>query len=233
MKITKAIKLKNNDACYLIYGNPGFGKTSSVKYIPGKTLVINIDKSAKVLSGCKNIDIADVDTHKIWDEWLTIVKELLKGAGQPYDTIVIDNVSELFRACLSNLGREGNNNRVPSQADYQRVDFTILDSLRALLQLNKRIVFIAWETSDQWTDEDGMIYNRAMPDIRSKILNNFLGLTDVVARLVKKTAKDGDEVRGFILQPSASVYAKNRLDDRKGCKVDELFATGLPEGTNN
>lgn len=229
MKIIKATELKNNDACYLIYGNPGFGKTSAVKYIPGKTLVINIDKSAKVLSGCKNIDVADVDTHKIWDEWLTIVKELLKGAGQPYDTIVIDNVSELFRACLSNLGREGKNNRVPSQADYQRVDFTILDSLRALLQLNKRIVFIAWETSDQWTDEDGMIYNRAMPDIRSKILNNFLGLTDVVARLVKKTTEDGDEVRGFILQPSASVYAKNRLDERKGCKVDELFATGLPE----
>ena len=88
---------------------------------------------------------------------------------------------------------------------------------------------IAWETSDQWTDENGVIYNRTMPDIRSKILNNFLGLTDVVARLVKKTTGDGEEVRGFILQPSASVYAKNRLDDRKGCKVDELFATELPD----
>ncbi|MGQ7425398.1 AAA family ATPase, partial [Streptococcus suis] len=186
------------------------------------------DKSSKVLNGCENISIAEVDSHKIWDEWLNVVKELLKGAAEPFDTIVVDNVSELFRACLANLGREGKNHRVPSQADYQRVDFTILDSLRALLQLKKRIVFTAWETSDQWTDENGMIYNRAMPDIRSKILNNFLGLTDVVARLVKKTTEDGEEVRGFILQPSASVYAKNRLDDRKGCKVDELFTTELP-----
>ncbi|HHJ8650280.1 TPA: AAA family ATPase, partial [Streptococcus pyogenes] len=211
--------------CYLIYGNPGFGKTSTAKYLPGKTIVINIDKSAKVLRGNENIDIADIDTHKIWGEWLDTVKELLNGAANDYDNIVIDNVSELFRACLANLGREGKNHRVPSQADYQRVDFTILDSLRALLQLNKRIVFLAWETSDQWTDENGMIYNRAMPDIRTKILNNFLGLTDVVARLVKKTTDDGEEVRGFILQPSASVYAKNRLDDRKGCKVEELFET--------
>lgn len=233
MKITKATEITNNDACYLIYGNPGFGKTTAISFIPGKTLVINIDKSAKVLAGNPNIDIADVDTHKIWDEWLTVVKELLQGAGKPYDTIVVDNVSELFRACLANLGRDGKNHRVPTQADYQRVDFTILDSLRALLQLNKRIVFTAWETSDQWSDENGMIYNRAMPDIRNKILNNFLGLTDVVARLVKKTTDDGEEVRGFILQPSASVYAKNRLDDRKGCKVDELFAQGLPEGTDN
>ena len=228
MKIIKATDITLNDPCYLIYGNPGLGKTSALKYIPGKTLVIDIDKSSKVLNDCENISIAEVDTHKIWDEWLNVVKELLKGAAEPFDTIVIDNVSELFRACLANLGREGKNHRVPSQADYQRVDFTILDSLRALLQLKKRIVFIAWETSDQWTDENGMIYNRAMPDIRSKILNNFLGLTDVVARLVKKTTEDGEEVRGFILQPSASVYAKNRLDDRKGCKVDELFATELP-----
>ncbi|AUA18739.1 MULTISPECIES: AAA family ATPase [Streptococcus] len=228
MKITKATDITLNDSCYLIYGNPGFGKTSALKYIPGKTLVIDIDKSSKVLNGCENISIAEVDSHKIWDEWLNVVKELLKGAAEPFDTIVVDNVSELFRACLANLGREGKNHRVPSQADYQRVDFTILDSLRALLQLKKRIVFTAWETSDQWTDENGMIYNRAMPDIRSKILNNFLGLTDVVARLVKKTTEDGEEVRGFILQPSASVYAKNRLDDRKGCKVDELFTTELP-----
>ncbi|HER1152095.1 TPA: AAA family ATPase [Streptococcus pyogenes] len=225
MKITKATEIKNNDSCYLIYGNPGVGKTSTAKYLPGKTIVINIDKSAKVLRGNENIDIADIDTHKIWGEWLDTVKELLNGAANDYDNIVIDNVSELFRACLANLGREGKNHRVPSQADYQRVDFTILDSLRALLQLNKRIVFLAWETSDQWTDENGMIYNRVMPDIRTKILNNFLGLTDVVARLVKKTTDDGEEVRGFILQPSASVYAKNRLDDRKGCKVEELFET--------
>ena len=76
MKVTQATKITNDDACYLIYGNPGFGKTSAIKYIDGKTLVINIDKSAKVLAGCENIDIADVDTHKIWDEWLTVVKEL-------------------------------------------------------------------------------------------------------------------------------------------------------------
>ena len=229
MKIRKATEVSRENSCYLIYGNPGFGKTTALKTIPGKTLVIDIDKSSIVLAGCENISIAEINTHNIWDEWLKVVKELLQGEAKDFDTIVIDNVSELFRACLSNLGREGKNHRVPSQADYQRVDFTILDSLRALLQLGKRIVFTAWETSDQWTDENGMIYNRAMPDIRPKILNNFLGLTDVVARLVKRTTEDGEEVRGFVLQPSNSVYAKNRLDNRKGCKFDELFITELPD----
>lgn len=222
MKITKATDLTTDNATYLIYANPGVGKTSALKHLPGKTLVIDIDKSSGVLKGEENIDIAEVDTHNIWKEWMDTVKELVTSGDTEYDNIVIDNVSELFRAALANLGREGKNHRVPEQSHYQRVDFTILDSLRALKKLNARIVFTAWETSDLWEVENGQSFNRAYPDVRNKIMNNFMGLCDVVARLVIKKDDDGNEVRGFILQPSAGVYAKNRLDDRKGCVVDEL-----------
>ena len=200
------------------------GKTYSIKFLKGKSLVVDIDKSAIVLKGEKNIDIVEIDTHNIFDNWISTVTEIINGVYKNYDNIVIDNVSELFRGCLSNLGREGKNNRVPTQADYQRIDFTILDSLRALTNLNKRIVFTAWETSDIWTDETtGQMYNRAMPDIRFKILNNFMGLCDVVARLVCKKDENGELVRGFVLEPLNSVFAKNRIDDRKGCKVSELI----------
>ena len=222
MKITKATEVNKNNAVYLIYANPGVGKTTALKHIPGKTLVVDIDKSSSVLKGCENIDIAHINTRDVWDEWTELVTELLKGAANDYDTVVIDNVSELFRSTLANLGRIGKNNRVPSMADYQRVDFTILDSLRALQNIGKRIVFTAWETSDQWTEESGQIFNRAYPDVRKSILNNFEGLCDVVARLVVSKDGDGNEKRGFILQPTQSIYAKNRLDDRKGCKVEEL-----------
>lgn len=222
MKITPATQLTHAATTYLIYSNPGMGKTSALKFIPGKTLVIDIDKSSIVLAGSNNIDIVAINTRDIWEEWTGIVGELLKGAAEEYDTIVIDNVSELFRATLANLGRIGKNNRVPTLQDYQKVDFTILDSLRALKQTGKRIVFTAWETSDQWTEESGQVFNRAYPDVRRSILNNFEGLCDVVARLTVKHDEDGNEKRGFILTPSPSVYAKNRLDDRKGCKVEEL-----------
>jgi len=223
MQITKATEITADKATYLIYANPGMGKTSAIKHFPGKTLVIDIDKSSSVLKGEENIDIADIDTHNIWKEWMDAVTELLKGDYSNYDNIVIDNVSELFRATLANLGREGKNNRVPEQSHYQRVDFTILDSLRALKKLNSRIIFTAWETSDLWEAENGQTFNRAYPDIRNKILNNFMGLCDVVARLVISKDDDGNEKRGFILQPSASIYAKNRLDERKGCLVNELI----------
>ena len=224
MKITKATDLTHKNSTYLIYGNPGMGKTSAIKYIKGKTLEIDIDKSSAVLKGVENIDVAYVDTHNIWTDWLDITKELLTtDVAKDYDTIVIDNVSELFRSSLANLGRDGKNNRVPAMADYQRVDFTILDSLRALQKLNKRLIFTAWETSDVWNTESGQMFNRAMPDIRNAILNNFLGLCDVVGRIAVKTDEEGNEKRGLILTASNSVLAKNRLDDRKGCKIEELI----------
>lgn len=226
MNITKATEINSKQSTYLIYANPGVGKTSALKHLPGKTLVIDIDKSSGVLKGAEDIDIAAIDTHNIWNEWMETVTELIKTGAGEYDNIVIDNVSELFRATLANLGREGKNHRVPEQSHYQRVDFTILDSLRALKKLNARIVFTAWETSDLWEAENGQSFNRAYPDMRNKILNNFMGLCDVVARLVIKKDDDGNETRGFILQPSASIYAKNRLDDRKGCLVDELVTKG-------
>ena len=222
MKIKKATEISQDQATYLIYAQPGAGKTTAIKYLPGKTLVIDIDKSSAVLAGAKNIDVAEIDTHDIWDSWMETVKELLNGAANDYDTIVIDNISELFRSTLANLGRKGNNNRVPGLQDYQRVDFTIMDSLRALKKLNKRLIFTAWEVSDLWTEPNGQQFNRAMPDIRKSILTNFLGLCDVIGRLIVNEKEDGTTRRGFILESSSSVFAKNRLDDRKGCKVEEL-----------
>lgn len=223
MKITKATDLTNENATYLIYAQPGNGKTTSIKFLPGKTLVIDVDRSSKVLKGTPNIDIAQVDTHEMWDEWMSIVKELVNGAAKNYDNIVVDNISELFRSTLANLGRKGNNNRVPSMADYQRVDFTLLDSLRALQKLDKRLVLTAWETSDTWIEPNGQSFNRAMPDIRKSILTNFLGLCDVIARLVVVENEDGSIRRGFIMESSPNIFAKNRLDERRGCSVEELI----------
>ena len=223
LDINSAVNITEDKSTYLIYAAPGMGKTTAIKYLPGKTLVIDVDKSSAVLKGEPNIDIATIDTHNIWKEWLDTVSELVTGDYSQYDNIVIDNVSELFRATLANLGREGKNHRVPEQSHYQRVDFTILDSLRALKKLDARIIFTAWETSDLWQTETGQGYNRAYPDIRNKILNNFMGLCDVVARLIVSKDADGNEKRGFILQPTNAVYAKNRLDDRKGCLVNELI----------
>lgn len=220
MNIKNASELQHKKGTYLIYGIPGMGKTSAIKFIPGKTLLIDIDKTSRVLNGSENIDIVDIDVIDIWKSYNNILKELNETDLSKYDNIVIDNISELERCILSNLGREGKNNRVPSQGDYQKMHFFIVDSIRFLKKLDKNIILTAWEITDNWTDEDGRVWSRAFPQIANKILNNVMGLCDVVARLYYdiKTEK-----RGFYLMPTNQIYAKNQIDNRKGCLQEELI----------
>lgn len=225
-QIKPATEITKDNATYLIYGTQGSGKTTSIKYLPGKTLILDIDKSSSVLAGEENIDILEIDTSNTWEDWIETVGQLLKGEINidKYDNIAVDNVSELFRSSLEDLGKKGKATQqgVPAMADYQKIDFMLLRSLRGLNSLDKRIVFTAWETTDLWTHESGQSFNRSMPEIRDKISNNFMGLCDVIAKITSKQDKEDNITRGFVLQPSESVMAKNRLDDRKGCLVSEL-----------
>jgi len=228
LNIKNAKDLSQENATYLIYGNQGVGKTSSIKHIPGKTLLIPIDKSETVLKGIENIDIAEIDTSEIWEEWNKTVTELVTNPTyeENYDNIVVDNVSELFRSSLENLGKHGKASQqgVPSMADYQKVDFLVMRMVRALKKLDVRLIFTAWETTKPFESESGQTFTKRVPDLRKGVYNNFLGLCDVVAHLVV-TERNEEVVRGFVLQPTDDTEAKNRLDDRKGCLVDELVIT--------
>ncbi|HDT9086084.1 TPA: AAA family ATPase [Staphylococcus pseudintermedius] len=223
--ITSAKDITIDKSTYLIYGKPGSGKTHTLNYLPGKTLYVNVDKSERPLQGNENIDILNFNSHEAWSEWGDLMKWFAenKQTLKNYDTIVIDNLSELFRSMLANLGRAGKNNRVPEMAHYQRVDFFTIDSLRFLQSLGKRLVFLAWETNYDFYTPAGQQITQSVPDIRKTIRDNVAGLCQVVARLIvnKESGK-----RGFILMPTNNVFAKNQLDDREHCLQSELFNVG-------
>lgn len=219
MEIVKATDVQNLKGTYLIYGPPGRGKTTTIKYLPGKTLILDIDRTSKVLKGQENIDIVYINNEDTWNDWGKTLKDLTENYVGVYDNVVIDNVSELERCILSSLGAEGKNNGVPSQGDYQYMQFRMVNSLRYMKNLNSNLIWTAWEEIDLWTDADGSSYNTALPQINKKIRNNVLGLCDVVGRLMVKD--DGE--RGFVLESTNSTYAKNQLDDRKGCLQSELI----------
>lgn len=229
LQITNAADIKTTKGTYLIYGPPGMGKTSSLKYLPGKTLVMDVDRTTKVLKGCKNIDIVQVDNINTWDYWEKLIVELYENYRGKYDNIAVDNVSELERCILSDLGSQGKNKGVPSQGDYQYMQFRLVNSLRYMKNLDMNIIWTAWEITDSFQDANGQYYNRAFPQINHKIMNNVLGLCDVVGKL----AINSEGQRGFILTASNSTYAKNQLDDRKGCLQNELILAGdsVGEGT--
>ncbi|EGQ4177459.1 DNA-binding protein, partial [Staphylococcus pseudintermedius] len=199
--ISSAKDITTDKSTYLIYGKPGSGKTHTLNFLPGKTLYVNVDKSERPLKGNENVDILNFNSHEAWQEWGDLMKWFAenKQTLNNYDTIVIDNLSELFRSMLANLGRAGKNNRVPEMSHYQRVDFFTIDSLRFLQSLGKRLVFLAWETNYDFYTPAGQQITQSVPDIRKTIRDNVAGLCQVVARLIvnKESGK-----RGFILMPT-------------------------------
>lgn len=221
LQISNANDIQANKGTYLIYSPPGMGKTSTIKFIPGRTLVLDVDRTTRVLKGCENIDIAYVDNNNTWDFWGQLIVDLEKNYKGIYDNIVVDNISELERCLLSDLGSKGKNKGVPSQGDYQYMQFRIVNSLRYMKNLGSNLIWTAWETDDLYTDSSGQQYNRSYPQINRKIMNNVLGLCDVVGRLMINS--EGE--RGFILSSTNSTYAKNQIDDRKGCLQSELIKT--------
>jgi len=223
MKISNATEITDHRATYLLYAAPGTGKTHTLNFLEGKTLYVAIDKTQYPLKGNENIDVLDFDTHNAWEEWNELIKWLNKADLSQYDNIAFDNMSELFRSMLGNLGRTGKNNRVPEMQHYQQIDFFLIDSLRFINSLGKKTIYLAWEITDEFQTEGGQFFNRRMPDLRNKITNNFMGLCQVVGKLAinQKTGK-----RGFILTPSNSIFAKNQLDQREFCLQEHIFQIG-------
>ncbi len=219
LQITNAADIKTTKGTYLIYGPPGMGKTYSAKFFPGKTLILDVDRTSRVLKGLPNIEVALIDNINTWKHWEGVVLELSKNYVGKYDNIVIDNISELERCLLSDLGSQGKNMGVPSIGNYQQMQFRLVNSLRYMKNLQSNVIMTAWETTDLYTTAEGQQFNRTYPQLNLKILNNIAGLCDVVAKLAIN--KDGE--RGFILSPTNSYFAKNQIDDRKHCLQNELI----------
>lgn len=227
MKITKATDLqKGKNFSALIYAPPGTGKTTTIKYLPGKTLVIDVDRTTNVLAGLENIDVVYADMTDVEIGFKKLLKEIHDNYLTDYDNIVIDNISELEQAWLGEKAkqsktRDGRDMGIPEMGDYNKYSFYLTDLIRYVNSwegVNK--VYTAWETTRQIETPGGQLYNQFIPQIREKIINNVMGLVNMVARLVI-SEETGN--RGFILKPSNSTFAKNQLSDVEFVLQSEIW----------
>lgn len=229
----------------LLYCAPGVGKSTAIGLIAekseGKTLVLDIDRTItktlakrEVVKDLSKIIVRQIeiqprreDNNKTiinvgtWADWEAALKELAeakKNGTLDFNTIAVDNISELERCILSDLGSQGKNKGVPAQADYQYMQFKLVNSLRFMKSLGVNVVWTAWETVEQFQNPDGSSYSRLYPKCSAKIVDNICGLCDVVGKILAKQ----DGTRGIILEATQNIYAKNQIDNRKGCLVEEF-----------
>lgn len=224
MNVMKATEIENPKALRIIYGKPGMGKTSTIKYAPGKKLVIDIDGTSSVLQGAEDIDVVKVEDETNYRDSLPkLLKEIKEEHSNEYDVIMLDNISALETMMLTEYGKKGNNNGVPGIQNYQQLQFFELDLISYLKSMDKEVVISAWEQNDDFTTESGQIFSRSYPQIRKPILTNVMGLCLQVAHL-RVSPKTG--ARFFELEPTDSLFAKNQLDNRPYCLQEDLFKTG-------
>lgn len=236
MKLEKLEDSINKPYTALLYCPPGVGKSTAIGIIAeqtdGNTIVLDVDRTIsrtlakkEVVKDISKIFIREIDNVHTWEDWCEMTKELqaMKEAGefekQNIKNIAVDNVSELERCILADLGSQGKNKGVPAMGDYQYMQFKLVSSLRFMKSLGLNIIWTAWETTEPFVQPDGTSYSRLYPKINSKIVDNVCGLCDVVGKIFIN--EDGEH--GIRLEASNNVYAKNQIDDRKAVRIEDFI----------
>lgn len=228
----KRIETKNLPYTALLYCKPGVGKSTAIGLIAeaseGNTLVLDVDRTitrtlakGEVVKDTSKVFVQEIDNINTFEAWTNTLKEITPEWLKENNirTVAVDNISELERCILSDLGAKGKNKGVPAMADYQYMQFKLVNSLRYMKSWGVNIIWTAWEVAEPFTHPDGTQYTRLMPKISSKIVDNICGLCDIVGWITIN--KDGEH--GILLEATQNIYAKNQVDSRKGCKVNEFI----------
>lgn len=244
----KRVEVKNLPFTSLLYCPPGVGKSTAIGLISertdGNTLVLDVDRTItrtlakeEIVKDISKILIREIDNVHTWEDWTKAMNELRNMRDNNefeklnIKNIAVDNVSELERCILADLGSQGKNKGVPAMGDYQYMQFKLVSSLRFMKSLGLNVIWTAWETIEPYTQPDGTQYSRSYPKISSKIVDNVCGLCDVVGRIFVN--KEGEH--GIRLEATQNAYAKNQIDSRKACKVEDFvnFKVGVGEKEEN
>lgn len=244
-KFNDTVEKANSTYTALLYCPPGVGKSTAIGLIAeaseGNTLVLDIDRTItrtltkkEIVKNTDKLFVEQVDNINAFEAWTKTILELgeLAKSGKLKEnnisTIAVDNISELERCILSDLGSKGKNKGVPAMADYQYMQFKLVNSLRYMKTLGVNIIWTAWEDCSDFTHPDGTKYTRLVPKISAKIVDNICGLCDIVGKIL--VDKEGQH--GILLEATQNIYAKNQIDGRKACKVENFVKFEKEENNN-
>ena len=102
----------------LLYCAPGVGKSTALGVIAekstGRTLILDVDRTfvnamskMEIVHDLSKVDVVQIDNINTFDDWtktLMELDEMSKKGELDYENICVDNISELERCILSDLG---------------------------------------------------------------------------------------------------------------------------------
>lgn len=228
-------------AVAMIWGPPGSGKTVAATAIKGtKIKLLCSDNSHVVLKmfDRKNVDIEPVehwlqpDPRKTPgadpDKFFTRQFENAVGSGE-YGIVVADNLTDLKELALQEIEDDGKLKDI--RQIYQAVYMALKRLVRAAANANCHVIFTAWSLQDEMTLTDGTQQTRQMPNLPGKIIDQILGLCNVVAYMTHSKNDKGEDVYYCVTAGSETLYGcKDQLFGRKSCFPKDLFDAAKPQG---
>lgn len=224
-------------AVAMIYGRSGAGKTVNSTLVKtkakGRNLLLNSDGSSLVL---KNFDRPNLDIEAIehWMEqspdgksWLSMRKQFEKAIeSKKYDCIIADNISDVMDLAVLEMDASGRYN------DPRKYYLLIYNDLKRLAREAQSadcdIIFTGWTSEFEVRLPDGTLATGVRPKLPEKIMDNFLGLCNVVAYINTAEDKEGNKRWYYKLEGSPTLYAKDQIACRKSCMPEDIFSA-----TNN
>lgn len=210
----------------LIYGQAGAGKTVNSCRVNtrerGRNALMNSDYSSVVLDNFKEIkDKTDIVLVNHWtkktpagiaqENFISQFKQLAES--KKYDCIIIDNLTDLFDMAVNEMAEFPKHD---GRHDYLIIYQQMKRLVRLANQVDCNVLFTTWEIVDDAVTPEGEIVKRARPQLQLKIIDQIVGLSQVVGRVAHK--EDG-------------TYYYNYAGDIKQYGKDQLYLRkyGLPE----
>lgn len=220
----------------LVYGPSGAGKTVNSTLVKadkrGKNLLLCSDNSHIVLNN-KEFHRNNL-TIEVIEHWLNkdnLGKDQSNFSDQfdkaveskKYDNIIVDNISDIFDMAILEYDASG---RVRDPRQYYQIVYQELKRLaRKAAQVDCNVIFTAWTDLQEFNMPDGSKAIRTQPKLPNKILDNFLGLTQIVA-YINTAEKDGTTKWYYSLAGNPTMYAKDQAFNRKSCMPEDIFTGG-------
>lgn len=217
-----------NALCYTVSGGGKTVNSTLVKATKrGKNLLLCSDNSQIVLNNFKreNLDIQIVEHWLSKDKFNQDQNNFLKQfedavESKKYDNIICDNISDIFDLAILEMDESGRYKDL--RQAYQTVYQELKRLARKAAQVDCNIIFTAWTDLQEINLIDGTKTVRMQPKLPNKILDNFLGLMQVVA-YINTAEKDSKKAWYYVLEGSPTMYAKDQIYCRKWCKPEDIF----------
>lgn len=192
---------------FLIYSDPGVGKTTLATTLPeSETLIINTEAGLGPTLGTNHI----IFNLKEDLSQLESLYQYLRTVKHPFKYVVVDNISEMEQWIINLLtksrGKDFTELKEYGDAAYKIREY--LHLFRDLVYKDITVVFNAWEMPLEIKNAGGEVVTKAFPKLFKKVSPEICGIVDCVGHL-EMYSKTGDRFIRFESSPDA--IAKSQL----------------------